>query len=65
MTRLAVLDKDRCKVKKCNQLCVSYCPMVRSRVEAIRIEGNSAIISERFAADAVSASKNVHLRQSV
>ncbi len=46
MTRLAVLDKDRCKVKKCNQLCVSYCPMVRSRVEAIRIEGNSAIISE-------------------
>ncbi len=46
MTRLAVLDKDRCKVKKCNQLCVSYCPMVRSRVEAIRVEGNSAIISE-------------------
>ncbi|NLF87470.1 ribosome biogenesis/translation initiation ATPase RLI [Candidatus Bathyarchaeota archaeon] len=46
MTRLAVLDKDRCKVKKCNQLCVSYCPMVRSRVEAIRVEGNNAIISE-------------------
>ena len=46
MTRLAVLDTDRCKVKKCNQLCVSYCPMVRSRVEAIRVEGNSAIISE-------------------
>ncbi len=46
MTRLAVLDTDKCKVKKCNQLCVSYCPMVRSRVEAIRIEGNNAIISE-------------------
>lgn len=46
MTRLAVLDKDKCKVKKCNQLCVSYCPMVRSRVEAIRVEGDNAIISE-------------------
>lgn len=46
MTRLAVLDTDKCKVKKCNQLCVSYCPMVRSRVEAIRVEGNNAIISE-------------------
>jgi len=46
MTRLAVLDVDKCKVKKCNQLCVSYCPMVRSRVEAIRVEGNKALISE-------------------
>lgn len=46
MTRIAVLDKDKCKVKKCNQLCVNFCPMVRSRVEAIRVEGNNAIISE-------------------
>jgi ATP-binding cassette subfamily E protein 1 len=46
MTRVAVLDADRCKVKKCNQLCVSFCPMVRSRVEAVRIEGNKAVISE-------------------
>jgi ATP-binding cassette subfamily E protein 1 len=46
MTRVAVLDADRCKVKKCNQLCVSFCPMVRSRVEAIRVEGNKAVISE-------------------
>ena len=46
MTRIAVLDADRCKVKKCNQLCVSFCPMVRSRVEAIRVEGSKAIISE-------------------
>ncbi|MEM2107674.1 MAG: ribosome biogenesis/translation initiation ATPase RLI [Candidatus Bathyarchaeia archaeon] len=48
MTRVAVLDADKCKVKKCNQLCVSFCPMVRSRVEAIRIEGNKAVISERL-----------------
>lgn len=46
MTRVAVLDADRCKVKKCSQLCVSFCPMVRSRVEAIRVEGNKAVISE-------------------
>ncbi len=46
MTRIAVLDQDRCKVKKCSQPCVGFCPMVRSRVEAIRIEGNKAVISE-------------------
>ena len=46
MTRLAVLDADKCKVKKCNHLCVTFCPMVRSRVEAIRVEGDKAIISE-------------------
>ncbi|MCW3999928.1 MAG: ribosome biogenesis/translation initiation ATPase RLI [Candidatus Bathyarchaeota archaeon] len=46
MTRIAVLDTDKCKVKKCNQLCVNFCPMVRSRVEAIRVEGNQAVIAE-------------------
>jgi len=46
MTRIAVLNEDKCKVKKCNQLCVNFCPMVRSRVEAIRVEGNKAVISE-------------------
>jgi ATP-binding cassette subfamily E protein 1 len=40
------LDADRCKVKKCGQPCVSFCPMVRSRVEAIKVEGNKAVISE-------------------
>lgn len=46
MTRLAVLEADKCKVKKCDRPCVSFCPMVRSRVEAIRIEGNKAVVSE-------------------
>ena len=46
MTRVAVLDSDKCKTKKCDQLCVRFCPMVRSRVEAIRIEGKKAVISE-------------------
>jgi ATP-binding cassette subfamily E protein 1 len=46
MTRIAVLDENKCKVKKCNHLCVSFCPMVRSKVEAIRVEGTKAIIAE-------------------
>jgi ATP-binding cassette subfamily E protein 1 len=46
MTRVAVLDSDRCKVKKCDKACINFCPMVRSRVEAIKIEGNKAVISE-------------------
>ncbi len=46
MTRIAVLDNDKCKVKKCNLLCVHFCPMVRSRVEAIRVEGDKAVIAE-------------------
>ena len=46
MTRVAVLETDKCKVKKCGQICVKFCPMVRSKLEAIRIEDNKAIISE-------------------
>ena len=48
MTRVAVLDYDKCKVKKCEQLCVRYCPMVRSHVEAVRIELNKVEISEKL-----------------
>jgi ATP-binding cassette, sub-family E, member 1 len=48
MTRIAVLDADRCKPKKCNQMCIKYCPMVRSRVEAIRFEENKIVISEKL-----------------
>ena len=48
MTRVAVLDYDKCKPKKCEQLCVRYCPMVRSHVEAIRFEQNKVFISEKL-----------------
>jgi ATP-binding cassette subfamily E protein 1 len=48
MTRIAVLDADRCKVKKCDQNCIRFCPMVRSHVEAVRIEGGKAVISEKL-----------------
>jgi len=40
------LDADKCKTKKCDQLCLRFCPMVRSQIEAIRIEGAKAVISE-------------------
>ena len=48
MTRIAVMNSDRCKPKKCNQLCIKFCPMVRSRVEAIRFEDNKIVISEKL-----------------
>jgi ATP-binding cassette subfamily E protein 1 len=48
MTRIAVMDYDKCKPKKCDQLCIKFCPMVRSRVEAIRMEDKKIVISERL-----------------
>ena len=48
MTRIAVMNHDKCKPKKCNQLCIKFCPMVRSRVEAIRFEDNKILISEKL-----------------
>jgi ATP-binding cassette, sub-family E, member 1 len=46
MTRVAVLDLDRCKPKRCDRLCYRFCPIVRTRVEAIRFEGNQPVIVE-------------------
>ncbi|MDH5266177.1 MAG: 4Fe-4S dicluster domain-containing protein, partial [Candidatus Bathyarchaeota archaeon] len=46
MTRVAVLDADKCKPKRCNRVCYRFCPMVRSRKEAIRFEGGKAVIVE-------------------
>lgn len=38
MPRIAVLDRERCKPKDCDTVCIRFCPLVRSGVEAIRIE---------------------------
>ena len=38
MIRVAVLDSDRCKPKDCGTTCIKYCPMVRSSIDAIKIE---------------------------
>jgi len=46
MTRVAVLDADRCKTKRCNAMCHRFCPIVRSKIEAIRFEKGKAVIVE-------------------
>ena len=45
--RVAVVDKDRCRPDKCDQPCIRFCPMVRTRREAIRQDDEGkAYISE-------------------
>ncbi|MCD6530595.1 ribosome biogenesis/translation initiation ATPase RLI [Candidatus Bathyarchaeota archaeon] len=46
MARIAVLNEDKCKPKKCGLVCMRFCPMVKSRVEAIRLEDDKPIIVE-------------------
>lgn len=46
MTRVAVLDAEKCKSKRCGRLCHRFCPIVRSRIEAIRFEDNKPVIVE-------------------
>jgi ATP-binding cassette subfamily E protein 1 len=46
MTRVAVLDADKCKPKRCNRLCYRFCPIVRTKIEAIRFEGEKAVVVE-------------------
>ena len=38
MVRIAVLESERCRPEDCNTICVKYCPMNRSGIEAIKIE---------------------------
>jgi len=38
MVRVAVLDIDCCRQKDCGLLCYKYCPMIRTKVEAIKFE---------------------------
>ncbi|MCS7096590.1 MAG: ribosome biogenesis/translation initiation ATPase RLI [Candidatus Bathyarchaeota archaeon] len=46
MPRVAVLDSDKCRPKRCDRACHRFCPMIRSRVEAIRFENNKPVIVE-------------------
>ncbi|MEM3536463.1 MAG: ribosome biogenesis/translation initiation ATPase RLI [Candidatus Bathyarchaeia archaeon] len=46
MTRVAVLDADKCKPKRCNSICYRFCPIVRSKIEAIRFEDGKPVIVE-------------------
>lgn len=38
LVRVAVLDRDKCRPKDCDKACHRFCPMVRSRVEAVKFE---------------------------
>jgi ATP-binding cassette subfamily E protein 1 len=44
--RIAVLDKTKCRSKRCDRACYRFCPQVRSDVEAIRFESTKPLISE-------------------
>ncbi|HXX88147.1 MAG TPA: ribosome biogenesis/translation initiation ATPase RLI [Candidatus Acidoferrum sp.] len=46
MTRVAVLDIDKCKPKHCNRLCYKFCPIVRSHIETIRFDDDRPVIVE-------------------
>jgi ATP-binding cassette subfamily E protein 1 len=46
MVRVAVLDADKCRPKQCDSVCIRFCPKVRSKVEAIRMEGEKPVIVE-------------------
>lgn len=41
-----MLDTDKCKPKRCGRQCHRFCPLVRSRVEAIRFEDGKPVIVE-------------------
>lgn len=38
MTRISILDHDRCQPKKCNYMCIEYCPGVRMEEDTITID---------------------------
>jgi len=45
--RIAVLDADKCKPKRCSHECLKYCPPVRTGSEVIVID-DKAVISEEL-----------------
>ena len=50
MSRIAIIDTNKCKPKKCNQECKNYCPVVRMGKLCIEVSPSSkiAIISEEL-----------------
>ena len=50
MSRISILDQDRCKPKKCNYVCIDYCPGVRIEEDTIIIDENTKkpLISEEL-----------------
>ena len=50
MTRISILDKEKCKPKKCEYLCIHYCPGVRMDEDTIVIDEDTKkpLISEEL-----------------
>lgn len=48
MSRISILDKDKCQPKKCDYVCINYCPGVRMDEDTIIIDEDSKkpLISE-------------------
>ncbi|RLI31093.1 ribosome biogenesis/translation initiation ATPase RLI, partial [Candidatus Bathyarchaeota archaeon] len=46
MIRVAVIDSDKCRPKKCDRACHRFCPMVRTNVEAIVFKEGRPVIVE-------------------
>ncbi|OYT53039.1 ribosome biogenesis/translation initiation ATPase RLI [Candidatus Bathyarchaeota archaeon ex4484_135] len=47
MPRIAVIERDRCQPKKCGLICMRFCPMVMTGVEAIKVgPDGKPVISE-------------------
>ncbi len=41
MVRIAIIDKEKCNSKKCNQECIKYCPVNRTGKECIVLDSNN------------------------
>ena len=44
--RIAVINREKCRIDKCNTECIRFCPMVRTRREAIRLDPDGIYIAE-------------------
>ena len=50
MSRISILDRDKCQPKKCNYVCMHYCPGVRMEEDTIVIDEKTKkpLISEEL-----------------
>lgn len=50
MTRISILDKEKCQPKKCDYLCIHYCPGVRMDEDTIIVDEDTKkpLISEQL-----------------
>ncbi|WP_414469355.1 ribosome biogenesis/translation initiation ATPase RLI [Methanobacterium sp. ACI-7] len=63
MTRIAILDHERCMPKKCNYVCIEYCPGVRMEEDTITIDPKTkkAVFSEELCSGCGICTKRCYL----